>query len=337
MGVERTNSVELSNLRHQLSLRSDHYDRDVREIANAFLTGNCDFLDKLVLEPETKTRRSEEFAILLEKTAIKKIIGNFWQEALDEDPVFGRHLQDVVEKLRQTSWDDVVRSITYDETLRVLKTRNVKTNLLDRYAGITREAIIPFLADNKTVSVVEAGASGSMNVQSAIDAGLNVSAWAALDLEKPDYEWILTCSVRMSEIMSGDWKKYLERILNRPKELAIVQGDMNDLPFSNEAFDVYFASLSWYQSQNAAKSLAEAKRVVRDKGFVVVTDNAQKVDSSLLFSNHWQSYELSTFVWVKKGGELVGPFNCVVWSSPKCDQVLSFPEFRELSRVVSNQ
>jgi len=336
MGIERTNSIESQNLRHQLSLRGVHYDSDVSKIATSFLSGNCDFLDKIVLEPEVKTRRPEETAILLEKTAIKNIIGDLWQEALVYDPLFESHLQEISVLLRRISWNDVVRSITYDEALEVLKTKGVKTNLLDRYAGITREAIIPFLADNKAVSIVEAGASGSMNVQSAIDAGLNVSTWTAVDLEKPDYEWILTCSVRMSEILSGDWKKYLDRILNRPKELSIIQGDMNDLPFSNEAFDIYFASLSWYQSQKAERSLEEAQRVVRDNGLIVVTDNAKKTDSHFTFSDSWQSYELSTFVWVKKAGKLVGPFSCVVWKDPKCAQALSFPEFAELSRVVSN-
>lgn len=336
MGTERTNSVELQNLRQQLSLRSVHYNSDVSKIAASFLSGNCDFLDKIVLESEVKTRRPEETAILLEKTAIKKIVGDLWQEALVYDPLFESHLQEVSTLLSRTSWDDVVRSITYDEALEVLKTRGVKTNLLDRYAGITREVLIPLLADNKAVSIVEAGASGSMNVQSAIDAGLNVSTWTAVDLEKPDYEWILTCSVRMSEILSGGWRKYLDRILNHPKELSIIQGDMNDLPFSNEAFDVYFASLSWYQSQNAERSLEEARRVVRDEGLVVVTDNAKKTDTGLTFSDSWQSYELSTFVWVKKAGKFVGPFNCAIWANPKCDQALSFPEFAEFSRVVSN-
>src|SRR3990167_1221073 len=198
MGAERISSVELGNLRNQLSLRSVHYDNDVSKIATSCLSLNCDLLDMIVLEPEVKTRRPEETAILLEKTAIKKIIGDLWQEALVYDPLFESHLQEISVLLRRISWNDVVRSITYDEALEVLKTKGVKTNLLDKYAGITREAIIPFLADNKTVSVVEAGASGSMNVKSAIDAGLNVSTWSAVDLEKPDYEWILTCSVRMS-------------------------------------------------------------------------------------------------------------------------------------------
>ena len=336
MGIERTNSVESQNLRHQLSLRGVHYDSDVSKIATSFLSGNCDFLDKIVLEPEVKTRRPEETAILLEKTAIKNIIGDLWQEALVYDPLFESHLQEVSALLRRISWNDVVRSITYDEALEVLKRRSVKTNLLDRYAGITREAIIPFLADNKAVSVIEAGASGAMNVKSAIDAGLNVSTWAAVDLEKPDYEWILTCSVRMSDIISGDWKKYLDRILNRPKELSIIQSNMDALPFADTSFDIYFASLSWYQSQNSERSLEEAQRVVRDNGLVVVTDNAKKNDTGLTFSENWQSNELSTFVWYKKDRGLIGPFNCVVWTNPKCDQALSFPEFAQLSRVVAN-
>ena len=336
MGIERTSSVELGNLRHQLGLRRMHYDGDVSKIAASFLSGNCDFLDRIVLESEAKAHRPEEIAILLEKTAIKKVIDNLWQEALTGDLLFERHLEEVSGKLKQTSWNDVVKSITYDEILDVLGTRMVKTNLLDRYAGIAKEVILPLLADNKTVSVVEAGASGSMNVQSAIDAGLNVSTWASVDLEKPDYEWILTCSIRMSEILSGDWKKYLDRILNHPKGLSIIQGDMNALPFANESFDIYFASLSWYQSLNAERAVQEAQRVVRDKGLVIVTDNAKKTDSGLIFSESWQSHELSTFVWYKKDGELVGPFNCAVWANPKCDQALSFPEFAELSRVVAN-
>src|SRR3989344_1972686 len=138
MGTERISSVEFGNLRNQLSLRSIHYDSDVSKIATSFLSLNCDFLDMIVLEPEVKTRRPEETAILLEKTAIKKIIGDLWQEALARDALFESHLQEVSALLRRTSWSDVVRSITYDEALEVLKTKSVKTNLLDRYAGITR-------------------------------------------------------------------------------------------------------------------------------------------------------------------------------------------------------
>ena len=70
MGIERTSSVELGNLRHQLSLRSVHYDGDVSNIADSFLSGDCDFLDSIVLEPEARAHRPEEIAILLEKTAI---------------------------------------------------------------------------------------------------------------------------------------------------------------------------------------------------------------------------------------------------------------------------
>src|SRR3990167_2598461 len=133
MGIERTSSVELGNLRHQLGLRRMHYDGDVSKIAASFLSGNCDFLDRIVLESEARAHRPEEIAILLEKTAIKKVIDNLWAEVLTDDPLFQRHLEEVSRSLNQVSWPDVVKSVSYDEALDVLKTKTVKTNLIDRY------------------------------------------------------------------------------------------------------------------------------------------------------------------------------------------------------------
>ena len=83
-------------------------------------------------------------------------------------------------------------------------------------------------------------------------------------------------------------------------------------------------------------TLNEAKRVVRDSGLIVITDNAKKTEQGLTFSNSWETNELRTFVWVRKGGVFAGPFDCALWESPKCDRALDFPEFAELSRVVAN-
>jgi ubiquinone/menaquinone biosynthesis C-methylase UbiE len=105
----------------------------------------------------------------------------------------------------------------------------------------------PYIAQAKGKEVLDAGAgTGRLSVK-LFDAGAHVTA--------------LDISSEMLAILTS-----------KNKNIQTVEGDMEDMPFDGETFDMAFSSLALVHLKNVEPFLDECYRVLKDEGILVLVN-----------------------------------------------------------------
>jgi len=325
---------------NEIKARQFHKDYHASAIASALLAEVQ--LEKNWIKQAIQSEKAQEYppmelAILLEKIVIQRVIENLWELKITQKEDFDHKLESVKRRIKEANWRKIVHDIPEDEWQKVIGKRTLQTNLYQRYSGIIGKVISPLAEgkQNKFNQIVDAGASGGMGVWSAIDCGLHVESWIAIDNEEPDLPWILTCSIRLSSILSESFEDYVNKITNPPPQFQRVTADMRNIPIQSDIVDIYLSIFSWYQLGDYKKALIEAERIIRPGGLIIVTDNVTWNKDELNICSPGKNGELTTLVWVKKEGQKsLGPFPCATWLSTDCTEGTYKDGFKEVKEIV---
>jgi len=323
---ESSGHEHFSGVIAEIEARSQHHkDPHAVSIAKTLLAAANDnsWVNRALNSDESKKYSSMELAILLEKVVILHLIGDLWKLAANSDPRFQSALSKTQKKLEEVDWNQTVANIQDQEWQQIIGKRSLQTHLLERYQGVISQVVKPVISENNQtpLTFVDAGASGGLGVWAATEEGLDVKSWLALDCQKPDIPWILTCSVRLSQILSGEYQDYLGKITKLPSSLERMIANMQSIPIKDNSADIYLSIFTWYQQKGYKQALQEARRVVKPTGLIVVTDNLLWKNRQPIFTSPSQNGQLSTIIWtLDQEKNLLGPFKCMTWNSSDCTE-----------------
>ena len=268
----------------ELVSRTKHGDPYVRQIARALLgnveKGSNGWVRRVMSLPEMNTYNSPfEKALVLEKIMLHYILYEFWESVIHLGKVQRGELAKVksrINELDQPEWDKVAEQITDDIYLRVAG-RPIQTHRLKRYESLIEKIVVPLLGKNGSeIVVADAGSSSGAGSQVARMQGLPLKKWVAVDMcdPKENLSCVLTCSIRLGEILDGRFRKIIKNMFNWPVEFQFVKGDIENLPrkLLTGFADVYLAVFSYYQLKNPKRAFGQALKVVKTGGIILLTD-----------------------------------------------------------------